>query len=194
MSSQWSKWLRQARNECVQLPPFAPAHPADAATALRVMTLIKRVASRGTTVLCSLHQPRPRVLNLLDKVILLSKGRVAFFGNTGEAEPYFSSIGRPFPSGQPHPADAMLALCCREDGGDLPLLFRRASLGLSVNGGGLGSGRGRSPVEDGGKCEDHLVDSRFDAPATRVVGNLWQKSCEKHVTKKTHLLEHWYNK
>lgn len=40
----------------------------DAATALRVMTLLKGVASRGTTILCSLHQPRPRVLNLLDKV------------------------------------------------------------------------------------------------------------------------------
>lgn len=91
------------------------------------MTLLSGVASRGTTVLCSLHQPRPRVLNLLDKVILLSKGQVAYFGSPRDAEPFFRSIGRPFPPDQPHPADAMLTLCCREDGRDLPLLFRRSA-------------------------------------------------------------------
>lgn len=49
---------------------------ADAATALRLMTMIKGIAVRGTTVLCSLHQPRPMVVELLDKVILLSRGQV----------------------------------------------------------------------------------------------------------------------
>lgn len=67
------------------------------------------------------------MLNLLDKVILLSKGQVAYFGSPRDAEPFFRSIGRPFPADQPHPADAMLTLCCREDGRDLPLLFRRSA-------------------------------------------------------------------
>ena len=129
-------------------PPPAPAAPADAATALRVMILIKGIASRGTTVLCSLHQPRPRVLDLVDKVILLSKGRVAFFGRPGEAEPYFSSVGRPFPPGQPHAADAMLALCCREDGGDLPALFRRSSLGSAANATGSSSAAAAAAAAD----------------------------------------------
>lgn len=102
--------------------------PADAAAALRVMTLLKGVASRGTTVMCSLHQPRPRVVDLLDNVMLMSGGRVAYFGTPGEAEAYFSSVGRPFPPGQPHPADAMLTLCCREDGCALPMLFERCGL------------------------------------------------------------------
>lgn len=95
------------------------------------MTLLSGIASRGTTVLCSLHQPRPRVVGLLDKVMLLSGGRVAYFGGPGDAEPFFRSIGRPFPRGQPHPADAMLTLCCREDGRDLPSLFRRSRSQLS---------------------------------------------------------------
>lgn len=59
--------------------------------------------------------------------MLLSKGRVAYFGAPRSAESYFSSIGRPFPADQQrYPADAMLSLCCREDGRDLPSLFRRA--------------------------------------------------------------------
>lgn len=101
---------------------------ADAATALRVMTLLKGVASRGTTVICSIHQPRPQVFDLLDTVMLLSRGQVAYFGATEDAESYFSAVGRPFPEGPTHPADAMLALCCRGDGGALPMLFQRCGL------------------------------------------------------------------
>lgn len=92
------------------------------------MVLLRGVASQGTTVLCSLHQPRPRVVNLLDKVILLSRGQIAFFGAPSEAETYFSSIGLPFPETQPQPADAMLTLCCREDGAYLPDFYERSSL------------------------------------------------------------------
>ncbi|CAN0296843.1 unnamed protein product, partial [Hapterophycus canaliculatus] len=91
-----------------------PKRKTDAATALRVMILLKGVASRGTTILCSLHQPRPRVLDLLDNVMLLANGEVAYFGPPKDAKLYFSSVGRPFPPEQPHPADAMLTLCCRE--------------------------------------------------------------------------------
>lgn len=90
-----------------------------------MVALLKEVALRGTTVVCSLHQPRPRVLNLLDNVMLLSRGQVAYFGAPGDAEAYFSSVGRPFPPGQPHAADAMLSLCCRKDGVALPTLFER---------------------------------------------------------------------
>lgn len=60
------------------------------------MSLLSRVASRGTTILCSLHQPRPQVVDLLDKVILLSRGGVAFSGAPREAEAFFAATGRPF--------------------------------------------------------------------------------------------------
>ncbi|CAN0599974.1 unnamed protein product, partial [Laminaria digitata] len=82
------------------------------------MQLVSReVASRGTTVLCSVHQPRPEVVNLLDKVILLSRGAVAFSGPPSHAEAYFASIGHPFlllpgetfdGAGGVNPADSML--------------------------------------------------------------------------------------
>ncbi|CAM9471474.1 unnamed protein product, partial [Hapterophycus canaliculatus] len=124
-------------------------------------TLLSGVASRGTTVLCSLHQPRPRVLNLLDKVILLSKGQVAYFGSPRDAEPFFRSIGRPFPTDQPHPADAMLTLCCREDGRDLPLLFRRSarSFPFSPSGSPVSSQQPSSEQDRSGSRRDGLVVS-----------------------------------
>lgn len=60
------------------------------------MRLLSEVAARGTTVLCSLHQPRPQVLGLLNRVMLMSRGRVSFLGPPSEAAAYFESIGRPF--------------------------------------------------------------------------------------------------
>ncbi|CAN0493470.1 unnamed protein product, partial [Laminaria digitata] len=40
------------------------------------MRLLSEVAARGTTVLCSLHQPRPQVYDALDRVLLMSRGQV----------------------------------------------------------------------------------------------------------------------
>lgn len=80
------------------------------------MTLVSALATRGTTVLCSLHQPRPEVVRLLDRIVLMSRGRVAFFGAPGEIEDHFMSIGRPLAPLREEPgaregldvADAML--------------------------------------------------------------------------------------
>ncbi|CAN0220288.1 unnamed protein product, partial [Ectocarpus sp. 8 AP-2014] len=133
-----------------------PTTGLDAATALRVMTLLSGVASRGTTVLCSLHQPRPRVFNLLDRVILLSGGRVAYSGRPADAEAFFRSVGRPFPRQQPHPADAMLTLVCREDGRDLPSLFRRSRLAEGAPreaAGGRAAAATEAAEEERGKAE-----------------------------------------
>lgn len=73
------------------------------------MQLVSQVASRGTTVLCSVHQPRPAVVELLDRVILLSRGAVAFAGPPEKAASYFASIGRPLsvpPGKTPRPGEA----------------------------------------------------------------------------------------
>ncbi|CAN0366473.1 unnamed protein product, partial [Hapterophycus canaliculatus] len=45
-----------------------PTTGLDSSTALRVMQLVSSVASRGTTVVCSVHQPRPEVVRLINKV------------------------------------------------------------------------------------------------------------------------------
>lgn len=51
---------------------------------------------------------------------------MVYFGNPADAGSYFASVGRPFPTDQPDPADAMLALCSRPDSFALPSLFRRS--------------------------------------------------------------------
>lgn len=129
------------------------------------MVLLKGVASRGTTVICSLHQPRPRMVDLLDRVMLLSGGEVAFFGHPAEAESYFSSVGRPFPADQRHSADGMLDLCSRADVA-LPSLFRRSSLAE----GSLYDSNGAS-----GRKGDSLEDVSVAASGADADNKSWLK-------------------
>ena len=57
-----------------------PTTGLDAASALRVAALLRRCARRGFTVVAVLHQPRAEIVDALDAVLLLHRGRVAFAG------------------------------------------------------------------------------------------------------------------
>ncbi|CAN0077098.1 unnamed protein product [Hapterophycus canaliculatus] len=77
-----------------------PTTGLDSSTALTTVQLLSSLAaSRGTTVLCSLHQPRPQVFDSLDRVLLVSRGAVSFFGAPSSTGLYFASMGRPLGSG-----------------------------------------------------------------------------------------------
>ncbi|CAN0484102.1 unnamed protein product, partial [Discosporangium mesarthrocarpum] len=60
------------------------------------MGILSMVASRGTTVVASIHQPSESALALMDRVMLLSMGQVAYFGCPWGAERHFASVGHPF--------------------------------------------------------------------------------------------------
>jgi len=47
----------------------------------------------GKTVLTTIHQPSSRLFHKFDKLILLGKGSLLYFGKASEAIDYFSSIG-----------------------------------------------------------------------------------------------------
>ncbi len=64
-----------------------PTAGLDPATETDVMNYLKHIAQQGKTVLCSTHIMGN--LNLFDKVLLLSKGREAFFGTPAELMNHF---------------------------------------------------------------------------------------------------------
>lgn len=47
----------------------------------------------GKTVVTTIHQPSSRLFHKFDKLILLGKGSLLYFGKASEAMVYFSSIG-----------------------------------------------------------------------------------------------------
>ncbi|XP_038697165.1 ABC transporter G family member 22-like isoform X1 [Tripterygium wilfordii] len=70
-----------------------PTSGLDSTTALRIVQVLQDIAEAGKTVVTTIHQPSSRLFHKFDKLILLGKGSLLYFGKASEAMPYFSSIG-----------------------------------------------------------------------------------------------------
>ncbi|XP_058204360.1 ABC transporter G family member 22-like isoform X2 [Rhododendron vialii] len=70
-----------------------PTSGLDSTTALRIVEILHDIAEAGKTVITTIHQPSSRLFHKFDKLILLGKGSLLYFGKASEAMVYFSSIG-----------------------------------------------------------------------------------------------------
>ncbi|XP_030484841.2 ABC transporter G family member 22 isoform X1 [Cannabis sativa] len=70
-----------------------PTSGLDSTTALRIVQMLQDIAEAGKTVVTTIHQPSSRLFHKFDKLILLGKGSLLYFGKASEAMDYFSSIG-----------------------------------------------------------------------------------------------------
>ncbi|XP_028784822.1 ABC transporter G family member 22 isoform X3 [Neltuma alba] len=70
-----------------------PTSGLDSTTALRTVQMLQNIAEAGKTVVTTIHQPSSRLFHKFDKLILLGKGSLLYFGKASEAMPYFQSIG-----------------------------------------------------------------------------------------------------
>ena len=65
----------------------------DSATALHIIESLKAVAQKGHTIIMALDQPASELISLIDTVLVLSQGRVAFFGNVQQGLDHFHAVG-----------------------------------------------------------------------------------------------------
>ncbi|KAJ1428243.1 ABC-2 type transporter-domain-containing protein [Ochromonadaceae sp. CCMP2298] len=84
-----------------------PTSGLDSFQALAVMRSMKVVAARGRIVIAVIHQPRSSIFALFDQLLLLSAGRLCYFGPASEAVAYFSGMGHACPA-HFNPADFFL--------------------------------------------------------------------------------------
>lgn len=82
-----------------------PTSGLDSNSSELVVELIKQIAvDNGIATMTTIHQPSARIFNIFDKVILLSQGRIVYFGPTATSIDYFASIGYQCPVHE-NPAD-----------------------------------------------------------------------------------------
>ena len=103
-----------------------PTSGLDSFTANRLIkTLLSMAHAGGRTVLCTIHQPRTEILKMADQILILSKGRVVFWGPPSTLSSYFSTVaGCPIPR-LVNPADFLLDLVSLDPRS--PLIWRESS-------------------------------------------------------------------
>ena len=72
--------------------PDEPTTGLDAYNSQMVMNSLRNLTQSGRTVVCTLHQPRSSVFDMFDQLMVLSQGRVAYFGPAKAAVDYFSRL------------------------------------------------------------------------------------------------------
>ena len=83
-----------------------PTSGLDAESALQVMSFLRQFAraAPGRRVILTIHQPSSFIWDLIDNVVLLSKGKLMYSGERSVMETFFESSGFPTPANW-NPAD-----------------------------------------------------------------------------------------
>ncbi|KAI8319816.1 P-loop containing nucleoside triphosphate hydrolase protein [Martensiomyces pterosporus] len=82
-----------------------PTSGLDSNSAEMVVELVREITrSRGIASVMTVHQPNANMLSCFDRILLLTQGRLVYFGSTNQAIEYFESKGFPCPIRQ-NPAD-----------------------------------------------------------------------------------------
>ncbi len=74
-----------------------PTSGLDSYMAMSIVDEMKRLAKRGKTIICTIHQPSSQIFSKFDRLCLLADGRLAFFGDLDQAYSFFTQQGYPVP-------------------------------------------------------------------------------------------------
>ncbi|XP_012942207.2 ATP-binding cassette sub-family G member 8 [Aplysia californica] len=74
-----------------------PTSGLDSFTANNIAQTLSRLASKKRTVLMSIHQPRFDIFNIVDVMMILSRGKIVYYGPGKEMISYFTTLGYPCP-------------------------------------------------------------------------------------------------
>jgi ABC-type multidrug transport system ATPase subunit len=81
-----------------------PTSGLDSFMAMSIVDCMKKLAAKGKTIICTIHQPSSEIFDKFDRLCLLAEGRLAYIGDLNEANKFFASQFFPVPSNY-NPAD-----------------------------------------------------------------------------------------
>ncbi|XP_055376361.1 ATP-binding cassette sub-family G member 4 [Condylostylus longicornis] len=107
--------------ELVDNPPVIfldePTTGLDDLSSSQCITLLRRIAHAGRTVICSIHTPSAKIFQSFDNIYVLSQGQCIYQGLSSNVLPYLENIGLPCPRTY-NPADFIIEVSCGEYGFD----------------------------------------------------------------------------
>mmetsp|Transcript_15704 Transcript_15704/g.28662 ORF Transcript_15704/g.28662 Transcript_15704/m.28662 type:complete len:469 (+) Transcript_15704:1049-2455(+) len=91
-----------------------PTSGLDSFTALAMMKMVKEQANLGRTVICTLHQPSSQIVEVIDKLIVMSNGHIVYHDLPTNSRSHFEKLGYPFPP-VGNPADFLMHIISSRD-------------------------------------------------------------------------------
>lgn len=74
-----------------------PTSGLDSTNAFMVVQVLKKIALSGSIIIMSIHQPSCRIMEYLDRIIVLSSGQTVFSDSPATLPLFFSEFGCPIP-------------------------------------------------------------------------------------------------
>jgi ABC-type multidrug transport system ATPase subunit len=69
-----------------------PTSGLDSFSALLIISLLKKLTTRGCCVICSLHQPSYEILDMVDRLVVLDSGKTIYTGNNRQIVNHISKL------------------------------------------------------------------------------------------------------
>lgn len=86
-----------------------PTTGLDSFTATSVIETLKDLSKKGRTIVQTIHQPNSDIFEIMDRLMLLAKGKIIYFNEARLSVDYFSSIGWKCPE-LTNPSDYFMAI------------------------------------------------------------------------------------
>ena len=123
-----------------------PTSGLDSSSSTQCISLLKRLAESGRTIICSIHQPSGLLFQMFDHVYAIAEGRCIYQGSSQNLVPYLSELDLVCPEFF-NPADYLLEISTHDYGYQIGNLNEKIRDGLNQQ------YRKELPVPTGGKQE-----------------------------------------
>ncbi|XP_058815065.1 ATP-binding cassette sub-family G member 1 isoform X2 [Topomyia yanbarensis] len=115
--------------EMISNPPILfldePTTGLDSSSCTQCISLLKRLAQDGRTIICTIHTPSALLFEMFDKLYTVTQGHCFYQGLVRELMPFFSGLGYHCPSYH-NPADFMMEIAVGEYGADVGKVIKAA--------------------------------------------------------------------
>lgn len=170
--------------EMITNPPVMffdePTSGLDSSSSLLVMTHLREMAKAGRTVVCTIHQPSSRLLELIDTVYLVSNGQCLYSGPLEQMVHHFELANYHCPP-QYNRADFALEVASNERYGDYEKLLA-ATTGSDKNARNGTVNGDKEAVDDNEEKQPMIVriDTMQEDKTVKVSD---KKECDSHGEK-----------